>query len=95
MGNVTSNVQMPTCSSSINAFGSFGAGGGVHPQPEKNHRFYRGHLNGGGGREKKTVFAFFLLTVWRATPASIRLKGVLLMLHLSLPIVNSVAPFPP
>lgn len=73
----------------------FWSGGGV-TQPKKNHRFYRGHLNRVGG--KKNSFhplPLFLLAVWRATPVSIRLKGVLLMLHLSLPIVNSVAPFPP
>lgn len=93
--NVTSNVPTPTCSSSINAFGVLGGGVGSCTQPEKNNTFYSEGALERGGKKQVSPSPPSLLAVWRATPVSIRLKGVLLMLHLSLPIVNSVAPFPP
>lgn len=60
---------------------------------KKNHTFYsKGHSN--RNNRFSTLSSFLPPPLVENTPVSIRLKEVLLMLHLSLPIVNSVDPFP-
>lgn len=60
---------------------------------KKNHTFYS---KGPSNRNNRfsTLSSFLPPLLVENTPVSIRLKEVLLMLHLSLPIVNSVDPFP-
>lgn len=60
---------------------------------KKNHTFYS---KGPSNRNNRfsTLSSFLPPPLVENTPVSIRLKEVLLMLHLSLPIVNSVDPFP-
>lgn len=58
---------------------------------KKNHTFYsKGHLN--RNNRFSTLSSLLPPPLVENTPVSIRLKEVLLMLHLSLPIVNSVDP---